>query len=152
MTRDSLTGAIWLGDVGQHDIEEVDVLQQGGNYGWNLREGNAMFGSNGSGPDPQLTDPIWAYDHEVGKSITGGYVYRGKRVPGLEGAYLYADYITGRLWALRYDHGKKTVISNHALQSDGQAVISFGEAEDGEVYFMVVSSSGRGIHRFVPAE
>ncbi|HJN11355.1 MAG TPA: PQQ-dependent sugar dehydrogenase [Pirellulaceae bacterium] len=149
---DRKTGDLWVSDVGQDTWEEINIVTRGGNYGWNLREGNAMFGVNGSGPNPRLTDPIWVYDHEVGKSITGGYVYRGKRVPGLEGAYLYADYITGRLWALRYDHEKKAVISNHALQSDGQAVISFGEAEDGEVYFMVVDSTGRGIHRFVPAK
>jgi glucose/arabinose dehydrogenase len=149
---DRKTGDLWVADVGQDTWEEINIVTRGGNYGWNLREGNAMFGTKGSGPSSRLTDPIWAYDHEVGKSITGGYVYRGKRVPELEGAYLYADYITGRLWALRYDREKHTVISNHALQSDKQAVISFGEAEDGEVYFLVVSNSGRGIYRFVPAK
>lgn len=147
---DRKTGDLWVADVGQDTWEEINIVTRGGNYGWNLREGNHMFGSKGVGPSPQLVDPIWEYDHEVGKSITGGYVYRGKRVPELEGAYLYADYVTGRLWALRYDRDKKAVVSNHALHDDGQAVISFGEAEDGEVYFMVVSNTGRGIHRFVP--
>lgn len=149
---DRQTGDLWAADVGQDRWEEINIVTRGGNYGWNLREGNHKFGSSGSGPDPKLTDPIWEYDHEVGKSITGGYVYRGTRIPELAGAYLYADYVTGRLWALRYDRDKKAVVSNHALQSDRQAVISFGEAEDGEVYFLVVSNTGRGIYRFVPAE
>jgi len=149
---DRKTGDLWVADVGQDTWEEINIVTRGGNYGWNRREAFATFGSHGSGPSSDLIDPIWAYDHEVGKSITGGYVYRGKRLPELEGAYLYADYITGRLWALRYDRDKKAVVSNHALQSDDQAVISFGETEDGEVYFMVVSNTGRGLYRFVPAK
>ena len=79
-----------------------------------------------------LVDPVWEYDHEVGKSITGGYVYRGKKLPGLVGSYLYADYVSGRLWALRYDAASKKVVSNHALQSDRKQVISYGEDETGE--------------------
>ena len=95
-----------------------------------------------------LVDPVWEYDHEVGKSITGGYVYRGKKLPGLVGSYLYADYVSGRLWALRYDAAGKKVVSNHALQSDRKQVISYGEDETGEVYFLVVDPKGQGIYRF----
>lgn len=57
------------------------------------------FGSKGVGPNEKLIDPIWEYHHDLGKSITGGGVYRGKRLPGLEGSYLYADYVTGKIWA-----------------------------------------------------
>jgi glucose/arabinose dehydrogenase len=147
---DRQTGDLWAADVGQDLWEEINIIQRGGNYGWNLREGAHPFGPHGRGSAKELCDPIWEYDHEVGKSITGGYVYRGNRLPELQGAYLYADYVTGRLWALRYDPETKRVVSNHALHSDRQPVISFGEDEAGEVYFMVVTHDGRGIYRFDP--
>jgi glucose/arabinose dehydrogenase len=149
---DRETGDLWVGDVGQDLWEEINIIERGGNYGWNQREGMHPFGRRGSSPDPRFVEPIWEYDHEVGKSITGGYVYRGKRLPKLRGAYLYADYVTGRLWALRVDPGTKKVVSNHALHSHSQPVISFGEDEEGEVYFMIVAQNGRGLYRFVRKE
>ena len=145
---DRQTGDLWVTDVGQDLWEEINLVKRGGNYGWNLREGTHTFGSRGSVPNKKLEDPIWEYDHEIGKSITGGYVYRGKRLPQLQGKFLYADYVSGRLWALEYDRKGKRVIANYGLHSDRKPVISFGEDETGEVYFMVVSNDGRGIYRF----
>lgn len=152
MAFDRKTGTLWAGDVGQNLWEEINIIQRGGNYGWNLREASHSFGPKGVEPRDDLIEPIWEYDHEVGKSITGGSVYRGSRLPELQGAYLYADYVTGRLWALRYDPQVGQVISNHALRGDRLPVISFGEDEEGEVYFTVVAASGRGIYRFERCE
>jgi len=148
MSFDRKTGTLWAGDVGQDLWEEINLIARGGNYGWNLREARHKFGKNGSGPSPDLIEPIWEYDHAIGKSITGGHVYRGKRLPELVGAYLYADYVTGKIWALRYDESKKKAISNHLIPGNKLPVISFGEDEKGEVYFAIVSANGRGLFRF----
>ena len=75
-------------------------------------------------------------------------MYRGKRLPALVGAYLYADYVPGKIWALRYNESKKKVISNHLIPGNKLPVISFGEDEKGEVYFAIVSANGQGLFRF----
>ena len=149
MTFDAETGLFWVADVGQDIWEEVNIVQKGGNYGWNLREAKHKFGDNGSGPRDDLIDPIWEYDHKVGKSITGGRVYRGKRIKQLVGAYLYADYVSGKIWALRYDANKKKVTANRPLHDNKMPIISFGEDQDGEVY--LTDALGQ-IHRFVEAK
>jgi glucose/arabinose dehydrogenase len=133
---DPATGVLWAADVGQDLWEEIDLIQRGGNYGWNLREGMHPFGKNGSGPREDLIDPIWEYHHDVGKSITGGSVYRGSRLPDLVGAYLYADYVTGKIWALRYDAEAKQVTANQPILGNIMPVMSFGEDEKGEIYYM----------------
>ncbi|MEM9659133.1 MAG: PQQ-dependent sugar dehydrogenase, partial [Planctomycetota bacterium] len=145
---DRETGACWVGDVGQNLWEEINIVRSGGNYGWNLREANHPFGPGGFGPREELIDPIWEYHHDVGKSITGGNVYRGKHVPELEGAYLYADYVTGQIWALQYDEEAERVTANRSLRDSGPPVITFGEDDDGEVYF----ASEREIFAFDRAE
>ena len=135
VTFDRKTGLCWVGDVGQDIWEEIDIIERGGNYGWNLREGRHPFGPGGSGPRPDLIEPIWDYHHDVGKSITGGHVYRGKRLPELAGGYLYADWVSGQIWALWYDHEKKQVTANRTIRSNKMPIITFGEADDGEVYY-----------------
>ncbi|MGE3315907.1 MAG: sorbosone dehydrogenase family protein [Planctomycetaceae bacterium] len=135
MSFDRETGKLWAGDVGQDLWEEINIIERGGNYGWKLREGMHAFGPEGSGPLPYLIDPIFEYEHTIGKSITGGHVYRGKKLPMLVGAYLYADYVSGKIWALRYDEKEQRVIANHSIPSDNLPVMSFGEDQDGEVYF-----------------
>ncbi|MEO1993704.1 MAG: PQQ-dependent sugar dehydrogenase, partial [Planctomycetaceae bacterium] len=147
---DRKTGHLWAGDVGQNLWEEINIITRGGNYGWNLREGEHPFGKRGTNDRSDLVDPIWEYDHEVGKSITGGTVYRGSQLPSLLGSYIYADYVTGKIWALRYDAKQKRVVSNHAIPTGRMPVISFGEDEGGEVYFTIVASNGQGLYRFVP--
>lgn len=145
---DRKTGSLWCGDVGQNLWEEINIITRGANYGWNLREAAHMFGKNGSGPRKDLIEPVWEYDHQVGKSITGGVVYRGKRLPELQGAYLYGDFVTGKLWVLKYDEEKQKVISNHSIASERMLVTSFGEDESGEVYFTIVAADGKGLYRF----
>ena len=143
---DRETGVLWAGDVGQNTWEEIDLIVKGGNYGWNYREGFHPFGVKSLPADLKVIDPIWEYDHTVGKSITGGFVYRGKRAPELQGLYLYADYVSGKLWGLRYDASKGTVIGNYEIPSPPYPVISFGEDEAGEAYFLVVTPDGKGIY------
>jgi len=143
MAFDRLTGTLWAGDVGQDLWEEVDIIKRGGNYGWSLREGKHPFGGKGSGPRPDLIEPVIDYQHSVGKSITGGNVYRGRTVPHLAGAYLYGDWVTGDVWALRWDG--QAVTSNVRIASTHVPVSSFGEDRDGETYFMAFD--GR-VYRF----
>jgi glucose/arabinose dehydrogenase len=145
MAFDRGTGELWAGDVGQDTWEEVDIIRRGGNYGWNVREAKHPFGPKGSGPREDLVDPIWEYNHSVGKSIIGGGVYRGKDVPELNGAYIYADYVTGQIWALWYDRDKKEVVANRTIQQKGQPILSFGEDDAGEIYFLTQTG---GIYKF----
>jgi glucose/arabinose dehydrogenase len=149
MAFDRKTGTLWASDVGQNLYEEIDLLMAGGNYGWNVREGLHPFGAKGSGPRDDLIDPIWEYHHDVGKSLTGGAVYRGKRLPELDGCYLYGDYVSARIWALRYDEGKKRVVANRRVRDPNVPILSFGEDEQGEIYFMTYTPTGRGIYWFI---
>ena len=136
MAFDRETGLLWAGDVGQGVWEEIDIVRSGGNYGWNIREAKHWFRPDGNDADrPDLIDPIWEYHHDIGKSITGGAVYRGTRVPELVGKYVYADYVSGLLWALDYDEAAGKVVTNYSLTGDKLPVMSFGEDEKGDVYF-----------------
>jgi len=135
MSFDRATGTFWAADVGQNLWEEINIIHRGGNYGWNLREGRHAFGPGGRGPRENLVDPIWDYGREYGKSITGGCVYRGTKVPRLAGAYLYADYVSGHVWALWYDAATNQVTANRTLRESGAPVVTFGEDDHGEVYF-----------------
>ena len=144
LSFDRVTGTFYAADVGQKLWEEINIVKRGGNYGWNLREGNHPYvtesGEKGSGPREDLIDPIFEYDHETGKSITGGVVYRGLAAPKLNGMYVYADYVSGRIWALEHDYKSGKVIANHEIPNKSPAgenipLITFGEDQDGEVYF-----------------
>jgi glucose/arabinose dehydrogenase len=146
---DKETGHLWCGDVGQDLWEEVNIVTAGGNYGWSVREGGYSFGNRTPGPDAaNAVDPVWAYDHQAGKSITGGRVYRSKRIPQLYGKYLYADYVSGRIWALTNQDGVKEAIRNEQLVAGGMPVMAFGEDADGEVYFMVDTNRSQMIYKF----
>jgi glucose/arabinose dehydrogenase len=153
MAFDRQTGLLWAADNGEDLWEEIDIVQRGGNYGWNLREGRHKFGLAGSGPRDDLIEPIWEYQHpndkfpiggsrQVGMSIVGGCVYRGPRLPLLDGAYLYGDYVVGSLWALRCDAQRQRVTENRAIQGTGLPVMTFGEDEDGEVYVTTMLGGG----------
>jgi hypothetical protein len=115
-----------------------------------LRESLHPFSVNGVAlPRKDLIDPIWEYHHDVGKSITGGAVYRGKQIPRLDGAYIYGDYITNKIWALRYDEGKKRVVANQPIVDRNVPILSFGEDEQGEMYLLTTSVTGQGVYRIV---
>lgn len=135
LSFDRKTGRLWAADVGQNLWEEINIVESGGNYGWNVRESRHWFRPDGNDDRRDLIDPIWEYHHDAGKSITGGAVYRGSRVPELVGKYVYADYVSGRLWALDYDENSGSVRGNYSLTGKQQPVMSFGEDESGELYF-----------------
>ena len=145
MAFDPLTGSLWAGDVGQDAVEEVDSVRAGGNYGWNRLEGDRCF------PPAQGCDaagtiaPVATYGHDQGCSITGGVVYRGSAVPAIARAYLYADFCSGRIWALRTDGASDPVV----VAESGASVASFGIDASGEVY---VLQFGGPLLRIVPAE
>jgi glucose/arabinose dehydrogenase len=148
MAFDRKTGVLWAADVGQNLYEEIDLIVKGGNYGWKLREGLHPFGPKGSGPRPDLIDPIWEYHHSVGVCIIGGHVYRGSALPELDGHYIYGDFTTGKIWALRHDAAAGRVVASRPIRSPGQPMLSFGEDEAGEAYFLTTSLTGKAIYRF----
>lgn len=137
---DAQTGYLWIGDVGQNEIEEIDRILStdgaGSNFGWNRFEGDAPFDPEGrdltGGP---ATPPVAQYDHSQGCSVTGGYVYRGDAVPGLDGRYVYGDFCSGRLWTLTadgVDPGAPQEITDTAGAIAG--LRSFGMDNDGTLY------------------
>ncbi|MCL4731779.1 MAG: PQQ-dependent sugar dehydrogenase, partial [Planctomycetes bacterium] len=133
MAFDAETGLLWGGDVGQNAFEEIDIIVKGGNYGWNRREGFAPFQNGEKAAD--MIDPVVDYPRDKGISVTGGVVYRGKVMEKLRGVYLYADYGSGRLWGVEYDHQEKKVKQHELLLHVRNAAISsFGEDPAGEVY------------------
>lgn len=148
MSFDRGTGKLWAADVGQNLYEEINLIEKGGNYGWSLRESLHPFGPKGVSQNKDMIDPIWEYHHDIGKSITGGGVYRGKELPELAGHYVYADYVSSKIWALKYDETAKRVTANRPIQDPAKPILSFGEDEQGEMYFMTFSATGKGIYRF----
>lgn len=146
---DSKTGQLWCGDVGQDLWEEINIVTKGGNYGWSDREGSYAFG-NRTRPEgvSDPIDPVWEYDHSVGKSITGGRVVNSDRVPALNGKYLYADYVSGSIWALTLDPITKKTVRNDQLVEKGIPVLAFGEDAKGDVYYMMDTVKGQCIFKF----
>jgi glucose/arabinose dehydrogenase len=146
---DKQTGRLWCGDVGQELWEEVFVVTSGGNYGWSSREGTHAFGNRPTVENVgNPIEPVWEYDHQIGKSITGGRVYRSSRQPQLSGKYLYADYVTGRIWALSFDPATGKATRNEQVIADSIPVLAFGEDQSGEVYYLTDSARGQCIYRF----
>ena len=143
---DRATGQLWAGDVGQNRWEEVDLIEKGQNYGWSLMEGFHCFGGANCQPD-ELALPVLEYDRDAGKSITGGYVYRGPRLPQLYGVYLYADFVSRRVWGLRYEADQ--VVDNRLLAVAPGGVSSFGEDAAGEVYVLTLNGA---VYRFEPTD
>ena len=141
---DRNTGDLWAGDVGQGLYEEIDIITNGANYGWNIMEGAHCYDA-ATCNDAGLTYPVAEYDHNQGYSVTGGYVYRGTNIPFLQGQYLYADYVTGRIWALEKT-GPTTYTSTELLDTSLN-IASFAEDHNGELY--VINLLG-GISKITP--
>jgi len=132
---DRETGSLWAGDVGQNKIEEVDIIEKGGNYGWNIMEADECYKS-GNCDTSGLILPIVSYEQgsNTGRSITGGYVCRDKNLPGLHGKYIYGDFVSGNIWVLTYS-GKKAV-KNELLTNLSGGLSSFGEDSKSNLYVL----------------
>ena len=138
------TGRLWCADVGQNTLEEIDLIVNGGNYGWRCYEGTLPYNLSGCNATNYLF-PIFEYPRSEGNSVTGGYVYRGPNVPGIYGKYVYGDYVSRKIWALTYDGINPPV--NQLLLTAAGSITSFGVDMNNELY--VVSFDSR-IYRFTP--
>jgi glucose/arabinose dehydrogenase len=126
---DSATGKLLVGDVGESRMEEIDVVESGKNYGWNIMEGTLAYaGGNETGLEP----PIWTYGRGEGNATIGGYVYHGTIHGELTGLYIYGDYVSGRIWALDLHNLSNTV--NRELLKTNLHITSFGLDEKNELY------------------
>jgi glucose/arabinose dehydrogenase len=146
---DQSTNTIWAADVGQGNREEIDIITNGGNYGWRLMEGTLCYNPSTNCNTGNLILPIFEYPHtDNNRSITGGYVYRGVQIPEWQGHYIYGDYISGRIWKLEYSNNTAT---NAFLNLAGGLISSFGEDHNGELYVVRYSTSNTGrIFRYFP--
>jgi len=140
---DRQTGQLFLGDVGNLDVEEIDIIVPGGNYGWNIMEGYQCFPPGTDCDMTGLIPPITAYGHppsdlQGGYAVMGGYVYRGSRFPDLNGLYFFGDYSLGRIWIL--EETNPGVFERQELLDMDFLIVSFGEDEAGELY--VVDHAG----------
>lgn len=148
MSFDRQTGDLWAGNVGQDLWEHIYLIERGGNYGWSVMEGSQPFRPERQrGPTPILM-PVVEHDHANFRSITGGFVYHGKRLKELAGAYIYGDYDTGRIWMFRYDRQKKAVTEKRELFPSRLRLVGFGEDAAGELNLL--DHMGGKIHRLVP--
>ena len=139
------TGWLWCGDVGQGQWEEIDIIENGKNYGWRCYEGNHTYNTAGCGDISEYTFPIFEYPHSPECSITGGYVYRGPNQPELVGKYIYGDYCSNKIWALEYDGVNPA--ANQLLVTASVSPLAFGIDEAKELY--VCAENGR-ILKLVP--
>ena len=157
---DRESGRLVAADVGQGRIEEVDVIERGGNYGWRIKEGTFFFNPEGGDvsrtpwpgtpPHGELIDPVVQYDHDEGLSITGGYVYRGDAVPALQGLYVFGDWKApegeeGRLFYADLSSGEiHEMIIGKDDRSLGTYLSGFGEGQNGELYLLTNQESEIG--------
>ena len=142
---DELTGRLFVGDVGQNRIEEVDLVRAGGNYGWRRMEGSACYNPPTNCRRSGLLLPITEYSHALGDAVIGGYVYRGSAIPALAGKYIFGDIGSGRIWMLTQTASgtwRRTQIAKTSF-----AISSFGEDEQKELY--VVDLQG-AVYRIAP--
>ena len=156
-TFDRASGTLWAGDVGQNKYEYVHVIENGGNYGWSVREGFHPFHPRAKvDKSSPIRPPIVEYPHgpnddpkrkDFGQSITGGYVYRGKALPELDGVYVYGDFNTGRIWGVRLGKDGKAAENGELIditKSKPLNIAAFGEDQKGELFILAFDGQ---IHR-----
>lgn len=142
---DPVTKLLWVADVGQGAQEEIDIVKNGGNYGWKLFEGYAKYSCSRSTCRTSTVRPVYAYSHAVGSSITGGYVYRGNLVPDLKGKYVYGDFVSKKLFYLTKVGAK---YKSTSLPAATGGISSFGVDEAKELYYL---NYGTGkVFKFIP--
>ncbi|MFN0133399.1 MAG: PQQ-dependent sugar dehydrogenase [Phycisphaerales bacterium] len=155
---DRATGDLYIADVGQNVIEEINFQPASTtaalNYGWRCYEGNNAFNLAGCAPAATMVFPIHTYTHAVGCSITGGYVYRGCAIPSLRGTYFFSDYCGNQIWSFRYTGGVVTQFTTRTteLAPGGglsiNAIVSYGEDANGELY--IVDQGGGELYKIIP--
>ena len=139
---DRSTGELWAADVGQNQREEVNIIEPGLNYGWNVMEGSVCYGTRSNSCNQEgLEPPVTDYGHNDGCSITGGYVYRGQRISALQEKYVYGDFCSGKVWSFDLATGESIELFDTRIR-----ISSFAEDADGEIY--VLSLDG-GVYKFV---
>lgn len=131
---DPLTNELWVGDVGQDLFEEVDIVQRGKNYGWNVYEGFERFSNRYLRDGQTFTPPIFAYTRKLGVSVTGGYVYRARRDSSFYGVYVFGDYETRRIFGLTQQNGQLKEIRQIGVSP--QRIVSFGQDNSGELFIV----------------
>jgi glucose/arabinose dehydrogenase len=148
-TFDSATGALWLGDVGSHTREEIDLVIKGGNYGWRCKEGTLDTALTCGTPTSPLIPPVAEYEHPVGQAVTGGFVYHGTAIPALVGRYVFGDYSSQLIWTIPTDTTPTaTMVYADGWDSDVH-VTSFAQDVDGELYVVDVRDSA--IYKLIQA-
>lgn len=142
---DRKTGQLFCADVGQEKWEEIDIIQKGKNYGWRIMEGNHCYNPETNCDTRNLVPPVAEYGHADGISVTGGYVYRGKKSPLLTGKYFFGDW-KGKMYYMEEADGKwniqKLMIDGRKDNDLGKDINSFGEDEQGEIYVLVQNNQG----------
>jgi uncharacterized repeat protein (TIGR03806 family) len=146
ITFDPENGSLWCGDVGWEMWEMIYRVQKGANYGWSVVESTQSVHPEWDRGPTEITPATIAHAHTESRSITGGEIYIGERLPGLHGAYVYGDYVTGKIWAARHD-GSRVTWKQELVDTPLQ-VICFGTDDTGELY--VVDYVGGNLHRLVP--
>jgi glucose/arabinose dehydrogenase len=143
---DRETGALYAADVGQNAWEEVDRIEKGGNYGWNLLEGTHCYRASPCSATGTML-PIAEYGRAEGQSITGGFVYRGMAIPALRGRYVFGDFVSGTVWTI--PAGQPGMQRHQQILASGHSISSFGEDAAGELYLLDLSG---GIYQLVPGK
>jgi len=150
LSFDTVTGYLWAADVGQDRYEEIDRIIAGGNYGWSRREGSLPYQNplhRQTADAGALVDPVWQYDRHDGRSITGGFVYRGDNLPLIRGHYLFADYVSGNMWALQLSDDQQRGVDAKLLKGNGLPVIAFARDHSGGAYFLTEGVPERAFYR-----
>ncbi len=136
MSFDLATGELWAGDVGQDLWESIHLIRRGGNSGWSIYEGaHPLFPDRKRGPTP-IVPPVVEQSHSVMRSVTGGHVYRGNKLPQLRGRYLYGDYDTGTVWSIEIGRNVKQAVVNTLIADTPLRISGFGIDESGEVLIL----------------
>src|SRR5262245_28500903 len=129
---DPVTGELWVGDVGQDRIEEVDIVRRGENYGWNVYEGFEPFSNRYRKEGENYVPPVFAYGRKYGFSVTGGFVYRGDKRSSFYGVYILGDYVSKRIWGMKQHN--RSLDAVRQIGTCPQGIASFGIDNQGNIY------------------
>jgi uncharacterized repeat protein (TIGR03806 family) len=142
-------GTLWAGEIGQDLWEMIHIVVPGGNYGWSIQEGSHPFRPERKRGPSAIIPPIVEHPHVDFRSITGGFIYDGKRLPELRGTYIYGDYDTGKIWGFKYDKATKKVSEHRELADGVLRIVEWGQDATGEMYFL--DHIGGQIHQLIKA-